>query len=160
VSTDVVADVEELERTLLHEADPGVGHTSQAHLQAVSEDAALIVDGNLVSVTSTLEGDVERGTAKRLDGNESAERAGQPEKHYKEGQRAANRANGQVGEVTWNSVLKKGGEHAGDLAFLQGELWKKQLRASADETTVRRIRVEAERTGYRERAEEVLALAP
>ncbi|MDD4319261.1 MAG: hypothetical protein PHW10_02975 [Candidatus Peribacteraceae bacterium] len=156
VSNAIVTDPEELERTVRHEADAETGHASQEEPEAVRGNIALIVEGRKLSTTAVLEGDVERGTAQVMDGSPGAARPGQPEQDYAEGQRGANAVVDAVGEGVWKAHLKKGGEHAGDMAHLQGEIWKAQLQTRGDADAIIRVLDEAEETGYRKEAVEAI----
>ncbi len=159
VSAAIVLDPDELRRTVTHEAHSEVGHSSQANPKAAQEAIALIVDGQKLSITGVLEGDVEMGTARLIDGSSDHHREGQPEQDYGEGQRAAVAAVSAIGTSEWNNHLKKGGAHAGDLGHLQQALWERQLRTAQDEATVLRIVEEAEETGYTNAARQALANA-
>lgn len=139
----------ELERTLIHEADPDVGHRSQAQPHVRSGQAALAWKGEAVSLTKALEGDVERGTAQKMDGSPSAHRPGQPHENYGEGQDVAKEIIALVGERSWNQHLKGDG----DYATLQKKIWSEQLHHGG---SVQEILREAEITGYQNEAREAV----
>lgn len=152
VNSALLDDPIELERTLIHEADPDVGHQSQAQPHMRSEQAALAWKGEAVSLTEALEGDVERGVEQKMNGSPSAHRPGQPHENYGEGQDAANEIIALVGERSWNQHLKGDG----DYAALQQKIWSEQLHHGRG---VREILREAEITGYQNEAREAVQAA-
>jgi hypothetical protein len=149
VDRQLVTNAQEMQRVLKHEASEKVGHSSQARPTVAKEEAALIIDGKNVSVTTMLEGDVERGVAIDMGEGEEVKRVGQPEKEYGEGQDAANKIIKLVGERAWNDRLKKNGEKAGNVPSLQQEIWATQLRTGKE---AREVLQEAQETGYQKEA--------
>lgn len=156
VSTSGVHDIARLGHTLAHEAHPEKGHSSQAMLRAHNPDVAVVVNGQRLSITALLEGDVEAGTAELKEGSASVHRDDQPEEIYGEGQSGMLSIWEKVGRGTADSVLKKKGANAGNVGHLQKALWKVDIERSPNVATVRRIVKEAEETGHINEAREVL----
>jgi hypothetical protein len=152
VNAAIVTDPEKLRQVAMHEADPEVGHGSQAIPVTANARAALVVDGDVHDVTTVLEGDVERGVSRKLGLGAETHREDQPERHYGEGQRMANAVIADVGEDAWNTALKD----TGDYGALQKAVWKAQLEQGIDQQAVVRLTEEAQITGYQTEAREAL----
>lgn len=156
VSRNLVQDSDKLEEVLIHEAHEEVGHSSQAAPIIANADAALVVDGEVQSVTAVLEGDVERGVQRELGKSATEHRGDQPEEDYGSGQRAANSVIEKIGEDRWNDALKNTGEYGA----LQKALWTNDLERQPDGATIARVMEEAQVTGYQEEAHEaIMAMA-
>lgn len=152
VNRQLAINAKKLHETLLHEADPEVGHAGQAQPNVSRDDAALVIGGQTLSAVEALEGDVE-GKVARKQGRDTNARDDQPEEVYGKGQRAMNAIAGLVGTQEVDSVLRKNGAEAGNFAHLQHVIWQEQL---AIRTDVRVILDEAKETGYEKEAAEAI----